>query len=174
MSRALKIKISGPWGSGKSTLAKMVQETLTRHGIRSKITGCEDEVPWVLTKNWRKRIQNLKGKHVDIETANAAEGSAAPKLAIQDVRLFDLVRYARSYLHESELITDEEYTWLCSDAPLARSAEGGSPSPRRLEAYDAVRTRLTRMEDLVRQHGLLPEGYDEPEVEGVVADLGTP
>lgn len=59
------------------------------------------------------------------------------------VRLFDLVRYMRSELHQAELITDEEYSWLCAESELATAPEGGSPSPRRLEDYDDLRKKLT-------------------------------
>jgi len=54
-----------------------------------------------------------------------------------NVRLFDLVRVMRSELHEADLITDEEYSWLLSEAPMAKGS--GSPSPRRLEDYDRAR-----------------------------------
>lgn len=59
-----------------------------------------------------------------------------------NVRMFDLVRSARSELHEEGLITDSEYSWLCAEAELATSPECGSPSPRRLEDYDDLRTKL--------------------------------
>lgn len=59
-----------------------------------------------------------------------------------NVRLFDLVRYMRKELHEAELITDEEYSWLLSVAEFASCEEGGSPSPRRLEDYDDLRKKL--------------------------------
>lgn len=52
-------------------------------------------------------------------------------------RLFDLVRFMRSELHEADLISDEEYSWLLSEAPMAKGS--GSPSPRRLEDYDQVK-----------------------------------
>lgn len=52
-------------------------------------------------------------------------------------RLFDLVRYQRSELLEAGLITEDEYLYILSDAPLAKG--GGSPSPRRLEDYDQVK-----------------------------------
>ena len=64
-----------------------------------------------------------------------------------NVRLFDLVRFMRSELHQAELITDEEYSWLCAEAELATAPEGGSPSPRRLEDYDDLRKQLS---DLAR------------------------
>jgi hypothetical protein len=56
-----------------------------------------------------------------------------------NVRMFDLVRYMRRELHEANLISDAEYTWLCAEAPLATSEQGGGPSPRRLEDYDDLR-----------------------------------
>ncbi len=62
------------------------------------------------------------------------------------VRLFDLVRFMRSELHQANLITDEEYAWLCMEAPLAQSPVGGSPSPRRLEDYDQLRIRMSEIE----------------------------
>ena len=58
------------------------------------------------------------------------------------VRLFDLVRFMRAELHEQNLITDEEYSWLCAGSPMAISPRGGSPSPRRLEDYDDLRAEL--------------------------------
>ncbi len=64
-----------------------------------------------------------------------------------NVRLFDLVRYMRSELHQAKLITDEEFTWLSALAELATSPEGGSPSPRRLEDYDGLRDRLASVLD---------------------------
>lgn len=64
------------------------------------------------------------------------------------VRLFDLVRYMRSELHEAGLITDREYGWLCSEAPMAKGQ--GSPSPRRLEDYDEIRAKMKRMESALK------------------------
>jgi hypothetical protein len=62
-------------------------------------------------------------------------------------RLFDLVRYMRSELHEAELITDEEYAWLAAEAPMAKGS--GSPSPRRLEDYDDVRANLAKADSRI-------------------------
>jgi hypothetical protein len=59
------------------------------------------------------------------------------------VRLFDLVRFMRGELHQADLITDEEYAWLCMEAPLAKG--GGSPSPRRLEDYDDIRANMAAL-----------------------------
>ena len=65
-----------------------------------------------------------------------------------NVRLFDLVRYMRSELHKAELITDDEYFWLCAEAPMAKG--DGSPSPRRLEDYDEIRAKMKRMEGALK------------------------
>ncbi len=59
-----------------------------------------------------------------------------------NVRLFDLVRHQRGELHQAELISDEEYSWLCAGSELATAPEGGSPSPRRLEDYDDMRKKM--------------------------------
>jgi hypothetical protein len=65
-----------------------------------------------------------------------------------NVRLFDLVRYMRSELHEADLITDQEYCWLCAEATMAKGQ--GSPSPRRLEDYDEIRAKMKRMESALK------------------------
>lgn len=52
-------------------------------------------------------------------------------------RLYDLVRYQRHALHDSGLLTDEEF------ASLVLS---GASSARRLEDYDKVRRRLAEQE----------------------------
>jgi hypothetical protein len=78
-----------------------------------------------------------------LERENAAMREQIKNSAINtNVRLFDLVRYMRSELHEAELITDEEYAWLCGGCEMANSTKGGSPSPRRLEDYDAMREAI--------------------------------
>lgn len=70
-------------------------------------------------------------------------------------RLFDLVRFMRTELHEQGLINDDEYSWLCTSS-MATIKEGGSPSPRRLEEYDdckAERDQLrTEVEQLRKQN----------------------
>ena len=63
-----------------------------------------------------------------------------------NVRLFDLVRFMRTELHEADLITDEEYSWLLSEAPMAKGS--GSPSPRRLEGYDRVKASYMEALDI--------------------------
>jgi hypothetical protein len=57
-------------------------------------------------------------------------------------RLFDLVRNCRAQLHEEDLITDDEYAWLCSHEFKEDKGKPGSPSPRRLEDYDDLRQLL--------------------------------
>ncbi len=59
-------------------------------------------------------------------------GTAALDAAIRDShkRLYDLVRYCRSELHQAKLITDDEY---------ARLVETGSESARRLEDYEQAK-----------------------------------
>lgn len=57
------------------------------------------------------------------------------------IRLRDLVRYARAELHQSDLITDQEYADLCIGTNADRKFSG-SPSPRRLEDYDDMRKEL--------------------------------
>ena len=61
------------------------------------------------------------------------------------LRLFDLVRFMRSELHEAELISDEEYGWLCYGSDMAVSPKGGSPSRARLEEYDEMRAELAAL-----------------------------
>ncbi len=68
---------------------------------------------------------------------------------MNDARLFDLVRYQRSELFEAELITEEEYSWLLSESPLAKGS--GSPSPRRLESYDQIRAKLKPLETALKE-----------------------
>ena len=86
-----------------------------------------------------------------------------------NVRLFDLVRVMRSELYEAELITDEEYSWLLSEAPMAKGQ--GSPSPRRLEDYDDLRAKMKAMEKELRH---LPDLLDAHfERGGTIAGLAT-
>ena len=68
-----------------------------------------------------------------------------------NVRLFDLVRYMRSELHQASLITDAEYSWLCNGCEMANSPQGGSPSPRRLEDYKMLACQSKRNAELQKQ-----------------------
>ncbi len=85
-----------------------------------------------------------------------------------NVRLFDLVRYCRSYLHEEGLITDEEYEFLLSGSPL--NSGGGSPSPRRLEDYDKMRIDISDLEYQVKK--LKMEKEELREFESYVQKFG--
>jgi hypothetical protein len=79
----------------------------------------------------RAEVERLKAERAHIST---------------NVRQFDLVRFMRSELHDADLITDDEYAWLCCEADMANSPKGGSPSPRRLEDYDSIKQRAERAE----------------------------
>jgi len=68
----------------------------------------------------------------------------APPSIKTNTRLFDLVRYMRAELHEANLITDAEYTWLCSEAP-ENQGDTGSPSRQRLEDYDELHEKLNKL-----------------------------
>jgi len=70
-----------------------------------------------------------------------------------DLRQFDLVRFMRQELHAANLITDEEYGWLCMEAPMARG--NGSPSARRLESYDRLNAELARIRAELSQRGIM-------------------
>lgn len=102
-----------------------------------------------------------------IACVNACAGMAEPAKEIDamrdqiknsaintNVRLFDLVRYMMAKLHEEQLITDSEYAWLCGGSDMANSPKGGSPSPRRLEDYDAMR-------DAIREAGTLFDDFSK-------------
>lgn len=69
-------------------------------------------------------------------------------------RLFDLVRYMRADLHAANLITEDEYAWLCTYEFKEDKGKPGSPSPRRLEDYDDLRKQLTAL-----QEAALPDRY---------------
>jgi hypothetical protein len=62
---------------------------------------------------------------------------AKPAFLTDYQRMWDLVRYKRSALHDAGLITDTEFALLVS-----AEDGGGSPSPRRLETYDALRRQV--------------------------------
>ena len=73
------------------------------------------------------------------------------------VRLFDLVRFMRSELHRADLITDEEYSWLLYEAPMAKGS--GSPSPRRLDDYDEIRAELKSWQDELSK--VMPDDFKD-------------
>ncbi len=82
----------------------------------------------------------------ELESEKRRADESAKKQPINThVRLFDLVRFMRSELHQAELITDEEYMALCA-GPMALSHRGGSPSRQRLEDYDELAVKLTTLQ----------------------------
>jgi hypothetical protein len=93
----------------------------------------------------RKHLEKLLPQ-LEAELKQCRLDHQGPVHINSNVRLFDLVRYQRGALHEAELISDAEYSWLCSSAELATSPEGGSPSRERLEDYDTMRARLAALE----------------------------
>ena len=64
-------------------------------------------------------------------------------------RLFDLVRFMRSELHQADLINDEEYAWLCGESPMSAGDGNGSPSRKRLEDYDKLQAELAELRGYV-------------------------
>ncbi len=69
-----------------------------------------------------------------------------------NVRQFDLVRCMRSELHAAELITDDEFNWLCAVAPMAQGKPGqGSISRQRIEDYDQLRAETTRLAEALKE-----------------------
>jgi hypothetical protein len=99
----------------------------------------------------REEVCALKSS---LATAEKQRDEARAKQPLNThVRLFDLVRQQRSELHQADLITDDEYVWLSGGAKLASDPKGGSPSPRRLEDYDEMRSRLTAADELAKALG---------------------
>jgi hypothetical protein len=96
----------------------------------------------------RDSLEDLIRRHNEAvdELADARAQIAATEINT-NTRLFDLVRYMRSELHEADLISDREYGWLVAEAPMAKG--GGSPSPRRLEDYDRTRSALLELLQVV-------------------------
>lgn len=60
------------------------------------------------------------------------------KLEAEKLRLFDLVRYARGYLHDEGCLTDAEYSEVLTTDPIN--------SVKRLEAYYEMKARITELE----------------------------
>lgn len=117
----------------------MSETTITgaaKAAVNAMVTGSDNSLD-----NYYRVVQDA----IDTATQELRQRLAnLEKPAINtNVRLFDLVRFMRAELHEAQLITDDEYTWLSADSPMASNGPGGgSPSPRRLEDYDELRQRL--------------------------------
>lgn len=86
-------------------------------------------------------------------------------------RLFDLVRFMGSELHQADLITDEEYAWLCREAPMAKGP--GSPSPRRLEDYDDLRAKMSTQHEALKSAAISLEYWQARTPEADVAKAET-
>lgn len=79
----------------------------------------------------------------------------AKELAVETFphqRLWDLVRYCRSTLHQDNLVTDEEYVMLAEDHPAVE----------RLEDYDELHARVKNLETKLNSLTEHPCGSDEP------------
>lgn len=96
----------------------------------------------------RKRLEDALPR-LEAEMKQCKLDHQGPAHINSNVRMFDLVRYMRRELHEAELISEEEYFWLCAEAELATSPDGGSPSRDRLEDYDELRKNANRLAALL-------------------------
>lgn len=112
-----------------SDAVRLIQRAL-KQGLTHSRKRLEEELPKLVARGQACTLDHQGPVHIN-----------------SNVRLFDLVRFMRSELHEKDLITDEEYHWLCAEAPLASSPAGGSPSPRRLEDYDDLQDTLNRSKE---------------------------
>lgn len=68
-------------------------------------------------------------------------------MAEQHQRMFDLVRYQRAELHQSDLITDEEYAMLCQEGATGEM----KGSVQRLETYDQLQTKCAELQERVME-----------------------
>lgn len=97
--------------------------------LRSRMADAIREVIKVRDQQWADGNATLRHERDELKKKQPIN---------THVRLFDLVRQQRAELHEQDLITDDEYAWLCSHDPL-NSKKPGSPSVMRLEDYDQLR-----------------------------------
>ena len=102
-------------------------------------------------------LQEVNALRASLAAATKERDEAKAKQPINThKRLFDLVRFMRSELLEADLLTDNEYAWLYQHT-FADDPKQGSPSLRRLEDYDDLRTQLAAAEAL---NGRLREALD--------------
>jgi hypothetical protein len=145
------------WGTGKSeyvpadfarTLERELEEARTLAGANATLRS-------IATKS-DEGLSIVGAYGAALERAERAEAKlAAAKQEVKEARkkqpinthrrLFDLVRNCRARLHQEDLITDDEYAWLCSHEFPEDKGKPGSPSPRRLEDYDALRAQLAAL-----------------------------
>jgi len=57
MNIDLNIQIEGIIGSGKSAVAHAIKNALIPFGVEVEISGCEDEKPGVLERDWEERLK---------------------------------------------------------------------------------------------------------------------
>lgn len=65
------IIIRGTVGSGKSSMAYAIKHALAEHGIAVDVP-LEDENPEEMEKNWRRNLNCLSGRTVEVEIEQAA------------------------------------------------------------------------------------------------------
>lgn len=102
-------------------------------------TVVDDSSAWTLSEALemhRRKAEQVLELQAELEQA---------KEISTNKRQLDLVRYMRAELHQSGLITDEEFTWLLTAADEGKLGQG-SISARRLEDYDQLRARLATAE----------------------------
>lgn len=143
--QSLIAAIEGNWsGMSKEDLISTCQ-MLTRgrdvwrkeaEQTQSELTAAKAELQLA-----RDIIKGMEGNIAACEADNERLTREQP--ISSHLRQFDLVRQMRGELHRQNLITDEEYVWLCRHNP---TREAGSPSPRRLEDYDELRAKLAEAE----------------------------
>lgn len=113
----------------KSAIAYVMNSTFDRK--------CADCIQAVL----HELMRYVDWANQDAPAAPAKDAQIAT-LQAENLRLFDLVRHQRHELHKAELITNEEYASLMTDP---RADGPGSPSPRRIESYDQMRSKLATL-----------------------------
>jgi len=112
--------------------------TKRAEAAEARLRGIEEQFCAIAPESSRICELGTKGCTVEHkESAARLRAIEAKTLPKDQQRLYDLVRFARGYLHDSELITNEEYGAL---------AETGASSARRLEGYDEIRAKLLAAE----------------------------
>jgi hypothetical protein len=143
--------------TGLVTIAKGTLEHLSRDTLLCYIDQLERELAEAVSS--QDALRNEFDRREEVVNRLRSQLTAQREAHERDVgelrakqpinshrRLFDLVRFMRSELHEADLIDADEYAWLCSHEFKEDKGKPGSPSPRRLEDYDDLRTRLTAAE----------------------------
>lgn len=87
---------------------------------------------------WEK-YKRVPGLH-DYNAELAAKDRTIERVEAESQRAKDLVRFARHFLHDEELISDDEY------AAIVQDNENGKRVAR-LETYDQLRAKLAALEE---------------------------